>query len=176
MKKPFIKGRARNGFGVPPPCSNDEPEEEPHEPHTLATLAAALVTCKHPSGCRVSARLLFSGRPVRIAWCAACGAMCSYDDPDEYWQSSAIAMLFSKGQFSEIAELIHGLRDVQDAIAEARGRLVEEGSPIDLALREIGSSLLELNNKTLVREVERIDHAIARMSASPHPEPEPLER
>ncbi|MGH7435611.1 MAG: hypothetical protein ACRENE_08045, partial [Polyangiaceae bacterium] len=60
------------------------PSPEPIAPRSLATLAAALVTCKHPWASRVRAAVAM-GAEEGIYWCAACGALCSQDPGDPLW-------------------------------------------------------------------------------------------
>jgi hypothetical protein len=168
MQKLFVDGRARMTSAV----SRASLLEEPREPHTLATLAAALVACDHPAPCQVSASVLFGGQPIRITWCAACGAMTS-DEHAGTWTGSVIAHLLSQRHFEEVQSLVHGLRQIHGQVAAAGSTMVERGTPIDRALREISNGLSELTSGAFVREIDRVNRAIAHLSKKA---PTPAER
>jgi hypothetical protein len=161
MQKLFGEGRSRTSSTFPPSSSHDEPRE----PHTLATLAAALVTCDHPPACQVAASVVFGGQPIRITWCAACGAMTS-DERAGAWTGSALSQLFSRHHFEELREFIRGVLEVHVQVATAGSRLVDRGSAIDVALRNVSKSLSELTSIDLVREIDRVEQAIAHLSSA----------
>jgi len=72
---------------------------------SVATIALALCRCDHPEPCRVSANAIVTAKPVRITWCAQCGAI-SDDDTTGSWQASALVCLLSPRRFHELARIL----------------------------------------------------------------------
>ena len=142
--------------------------DEPAAPRSLATLAAALVTCAHPEDSHVH----LTGDPAAGAaaatWCAACGALRSLrsqGSPTAPWRSAALSTLLTKKHFEDVVLLLHAV--VQLALlARAHGSPGAPGSAGQTFLRNVRSSLSELARLPAVRDVDRLEEAIATMSPS----------
>jgi hypothetical protein len=136
--------------------------EPPLGPHTLGTLAAALVTCEHPEQSRVSANATSAEDAVRIDWCAACGSLRIGESQTTRWQSAAYTSLLTKKHFEEVVLLLHAIRQLTQ-LARAHASPAAPGSPAHIFFRNVRSSLSELSRLPLVRDVDRLEDAIDRM-------------
>jgi hypothetical protein len=145
-----------------------QPSSEPLGPHSLGTLAAALVTCEHPQPRRVSADAASAADDVRIDWCAACGALRPGESPAARWQSATFTSLFTKKHFEEVVLLLHAIRQLTQ-LARAHASPAAPGSPAHIFFRNVRSSLSELSRLPLVRDVDRLEDAIDRMPRGPSP-------
>jgi hypothetical protein len=139
--------------------------DEPAAPRSLGTLAAALVTCAHPEDSHVH----LTGDPAAGAaaatWCAACGALRLQGSPTPPWRSAALSTLLTKKHFEDVVLLLHAV--VQLALlARAHGSPGAPGSAGQTFLRNVRSSLSELARLPAVRDVDRLEEAIATMSPS----------
>jgi hypothetical protein len=139
-----------------------QPSCEPLGPHSLGTLAAALVTCEHPEQSRVSANATSAEDAVRIDWCAACGSMRIGESQTTRWQSAAYTSLLTKKHFEEVVLLLHAIRQLTQ-LARAHASPAAPGSPAHIFFRNVRSSLSELSRLPLVRDVDRLEDAIDRM-------------
>jgi hypothetical protein len=139
-----------------------QPSSEPLGPHTLGTLAAALVTCEHPEQSRVCAKATSAGDAVHIDWCAACGSLRIGESQTTRWQSAAFTSLLTKKHFEEVVLLLHAIRQLTQ-LARAHASPAAPGSPAHIFFRNVRSSLSELSRLPLVRDVDRLEDAIDRM-------------
>ena len=147
-----------NRFSSPLPAPSGE---HPIEHRSVATLAAALVTCQHPELCRISATVGVGGESRRISWCTLCGALGSEQTGAFTWQPSTLASLLTKGHFEELATLLHAIRSAR-ALADAALSRCEDG-----AARELDDALSRLTKTAIVRDLERLDDALAQMPPPP---------
>jgi hypothetical protein len=154
------------------------------EPHTLAAVAAALATCRHPHVCRVSAFAASDphASPSPLTWCGACGAMTTTLDPlDDSWIPAALVRLLSPDMAIELAMLLIGVRDLHQALERrvtvalaqvAEDALpdslsIEAGSARDLTLGEIRIALAELASSRPVRDASRVLAALTGVKGGP---------
>jgi hypothetical protein len=140
------------------------PTLEPLAPRSLGTLAAALVTCTHPEASRVPAALDLGPHETSICWCAACGALCTHD-PAACWQEPSLTSGFSRKAFEDLVVLLHAIVQLAQL---ARSHAVPAGavSPARIFLRNVCRSLSELSRLPVVRDVERLEEALAQMPKS----------
>jgi hypothetical protein len=125
-------------------------------PGTLAAVAAALVTCGHPaaSHVRVSASAAM--------WCSSCGALRGEGEAVR-WLPARLPSLLTKKHFEEVVLVLHCVRQ----LTLMTGGEASSGSAVHGAFRRVRASLSELARMPLVREVDRLDEAIAALSPSP---------
>jgi hypothetical protein len=140
------------------------PGEEPRG--SLATLAAGLVTCKHPPAGLVSVDLAVAAEPGRVSWCAACGALGSEGRPTGGWQSSTFASLLTRERFEEVALLLHAIGQ-SNLLAQTHPSPGAPGSPGHMHFRALRSSLFEVSRLPIVRQIDRLEEAIAEMPPAP---------
>ncbi len=140
---------------------------EPPAPRSLGTLAAALVTCIHPKGSRVRAALDLGPGETGIYWCAACGALCP-QDPDAPWQVPSLTSALNRKSFEDLVLLLHAV-DQLAQLARADAPAGSAESPAHIFLRNVSRSLSALSRLPVVREVGRLEKALARMPKSPVP-------
>jgi pimeloyl-ACP methyl ester carboxylesterase len=138
---------------------------EPLVPRSLGTLAAALVTCTHPEGRRVRAALDLGPGEIGIYWCAACGALCTQDAAAP-WQVPSLASAFSRKAFEDLVLLLHAVVQLAQ-LARAHAPAGSAGSPAHIFLRNVRASLSELSRLPVVRDVDRLEEALAQMPKSP---------
>ena len=139
--------------------------EEPLAPRSLGTLAAALVTCTHPKSSRVRAALDLGPDETGIYWCAACGALCP-QDPDAPWQAPSLTSAFSRKSFEDLVLLLHAVVQLAQ-LAQPHALSAAVGSPAHIFLRNVSRSLSELARLPVVRDVDRLEEALAQMPKSP---------
>ncbi len=139
--------------------------EEPLAPRSLGTLAAALVTCTHPEGRHVRAALDLGPGETGISWCAACGALCT-EDAAAPWQSPSLTSAFSRKAFEDLVLLLHAVVQLAQ-LARAHAPAGAAGSPGHIFLRNVRASLSALSRLPVVRDVERLEEALADMPKSP---------
>jgi hypothetical protein len=135
----------------------------PHEPHTLGVLAAALVTCTHPEASHV--RAAAEPYAAQSVWCAACGALRSGEGSTVRWQPATLPSLLTKKPFEEVVLLLHAIHQLT-LLARSQPSPAPPGSPAHVLLRNLRSSLGELSRMPLVRDVDRLEAAIAEMPPS----------
>ena len=136
------------------PC----PADGARAPGTLGTVAAALVTCAHPaaSHVRVSASAAM--------WCSSCGALrAAAEGEAPRWLPARLPSLLTKKHFEEVVLVLHCVRQ----LTLMTGREASSGSAVHGAFRRVRASLSELARLPLVRDVDRLDEAIAALSPSP---------
>jgi len=136
----------------------------PPDHRSLSAIDMALATCKHPETSRVGANVIVTTRAVRITWCAACGALCSDEDPPETWQPSALATLLAKDPLEELSALVRGIRtcaELADEIASAEHAL----SPPPGLVRALRSTLAALARTPIVREEGQSCQAVCARDA-----------
>jgi hypothetical protein len=141
------------------------PSEEPLAPRSLGTLAAALVTCTHPEGRHVRAALDLGPRETGISWCAACGALCTQDAAAP-WQAPSLTSAFGRKAFEDLVLLLHAIVQLAQ-LAQAHAPAGSAGSPAHIFLRNVRASLSELSRLPVVRDVDRLEEALAQMPKSP---------
>lgn len=138
---------------------------EPLAPRSLGTLAAALVTCIHPKGSRVPAALDLGPGETGIYWCAACGALCP-QDADAPWQAPSLTSAFSRKAFEDFVLLLHAVVQLAQ-LARAHASPGAAGSPTHIFLRNVSRSLSELARLPVVRDVDRLEKALAKIPPRP---------
>jgi hypothetical protein len=141
------------------------PSAEPLAPRSLATLAAALVTCVHPRGSRISAALDLGPGETGIYWCAACGALCP-QDPDAPWHAPSLTSALSRKAFEDLVLLLHAVEQLAQ-FAQPHASSGAAASPAQLVLRSLSRSLSELARLPVVRDVDRLEKALAKISTLP---------
>jgi len=141
------------------------PIEERLAPRSLGTLAAALVTCTHPEGSHVHAALHPGPGAGAITWCAACGALRTEDEAAA-WQTPSLASAFSRKAFEDLVLLLHAVVQLAQ-LARAHASPGAAGSPAHIFLRNVGRSLSELSRLPVVRDVDRLEEALAHLPKSP---------
>ena len=139
---------------------------EPHVPRSLGTLAAALVTCTHPEGSHVHAALDLGPSQTGIHWCAACGALRTGGSAGAAWQPPSLASAFSRKAFEDLVLLLHAVVQLAQ-LARAHAPAGSAGSPAHTFLRNVSRSLSELSRLPVVRDVDRLEEALAQMPKSP---------
>ena len=135
------------------PC----PADATSPPGTLAAVAAALVTCAHPaaSHVRVSASAAM--------WCSSCGALRGGGEGEAVrWLPARLPSLLTKKHFEEVVLVLHCVRQ----LTLMTQREASPGSAVHGAFRRVRASLSELARLPLVRDVDRLDEAIAELPPS----------
>ncbi len=141
----------------------EPPNGEPCAPHSLGTVAAALVTCAHPEASHVRAAAEpYAPEPV---WCAACGALRAGEGPAAGWQAATLSSLLTKKQFEDVVLLLHAIHQLT-LLAQSQPSPGAPGSPAHIFFRNVRASLGELSRMPLVRDVDRLEAAIAQMRPS----------
>ena len=135
---------------------------EPHAPRSLGTVAAALATCAHPEDCHIGVTGGLSASSAAATWCGACGALRSQTAPEATWQSPALTSRLTKKHFEDIVLLLHAIGQ-SNLLAQAHPSPGAPGSPAHMHFRALRMSLLELSRLPLVREIDRLEEAIAEM-------------
>jgi hypothetical protein len=137
---------------------------EPLAPRSLGTLAAALATCTHPEGSHVNAVL--DPCPGAICWCAACGALRTEGSVGGAWRPPSLASAFSRKAFDDLVLLLHAVVQLAQ-LARAHGSPGAVGAAAHIFLRNVRASLLELSRLPVVRDLDRLEEALAQMPKSP---------
>ena len=135
------------------PC----PADATRPPGTLAAVAAALVTCAPPaaSHVRVSASAAM--------WCSSCGALRGGGEGEAVrWLPARLPSLLTKKHFEEVVLVLHCVRQ----LTLMTQREASPGSAVHGAFRRVRASLSELARLPLVRDVDRLDEAIAELPPS----------
>jgi hypothetical protein len=112
------------------------------------------VTCTHPEASHVQG-----------VWCAACGALRFGQGPAVRWQAATLSSLLTKKQFEDVVLLLHAIRQLT-LLARSQPSPGAPGSPAHILFRNVRSSLGELSRMPLVRDVDRLEAAIAEMRPS----------
>jgi hypothetical protein len=135
---------------------------EPLAPSSLGTAAATLATCAHPQGGHLAVSVDFAA--VAATWCAACGALRPGDDPEGAWQPPTLTSGLTKKHFEDLVLLLHAIGQLAQL---TRGHTSPggSGSPTPIFLR-VRASLSELSRLPVVRDVGRLEEAIAAMPPS----------
>jgi hypothetical protein len=141
------------------------PTPEPHAPRSLATLAAALVTCTHPESSRLPAAPGRGPGAASANWCAACGALFT-EDPAAPWQAPSLTSALSRKAFEELVLLLHAVMQLAQ-LARTEAPVGPTTSPAHTFLRHLRASLSALSRLPVVRDVERIEEALAQMPKFP---------
>ena len=145
------------------------PLDEPLAPRSLGTLAAALVTCTHPEASHLHAALDPGPGAVATRWCAACGALRTDGSAGATWQPPSLASAFDRKVFEDLVLLLHAVVQLAQ-LARAHAPAEAAGSPAHIFLRNVRASLSELSRLPVVRDVDRLEEALAQMPRSPvHP-------
>jgi hypothetical protein len=141
----------------------EHPSGEPCARQTLGTVAAALVTCTHPEASHLRA----AAEPYapQNVWCAACGALRSGEGPAVRWQTATLLSLLTTKQFEDVVLLLHAVHQLT-LLARSQPSPGAPGSPAHIFFRNVRASLGELSRMPLVRDVERLEAAIAGMRPS----------
>jgi hypothetical protein len=139
---------------------------EPLAPRSLGTLAAALVTCPHPETSLVDAALDPRPGAGAMRWCAACGALRTGGSAGAAWQPPSLASAFSRKAFEDLVLLLHAVVQLAQ-LARAHAPAGSAGSPAHTFLRNVSRSLSELSRLPAVRDVDRLEEALAQMPKSP---------
>jgi hypothetical protein len=137
------------------PLALPHPTDPARDPHTLGTLAASLIACTHPAASQLRAPGRSDGAdPI---WCAACGALRFGEGQASRWQVAALPSLLTRRHFEEVVLVLHCVRQLTLLTGQAAG------SAVHGAFRRVRASLCELARLPLVREVDRLDQAIAAL-------------
>jgi hypothetical protein len=139
---------------------------EPLAPRSLGTLAAALVTCTHPEGSHVCAVLDSGPGADAMRWCAACGALRTDGSAGAAWQAPSLASAFSRRAFEDLVLLLHAVVQLGQ-LAGAHGASGAAGCSSKFLLRNVRASLSALSRLPVVRDVDRLEEALAQMPKSP---------
>jgi hypothetical protein len=123
------------------------------------------VTCTHPRGTRVRAALDTGPNETGIFWCATCGALCS-QDPFVPWQAPLLTSAFSRKAFEDLILLLHSVEQLAQ-LAQSHASSGAAGSPAHIVLRRLSRSLSELARLPVVRDVARLEKALAKISTLP---------
>jgi hypothetical protein len=142
------------------------PTGEPLAPRSLGTLAAALVTCTHPEGSHVDAALAPGPGAGAIRWCAACGALRTEGSAGAAWQPPSLASAFTRKAFEDLVLLLHAVVQLAQ-LARSHAPAGPAGSPAHIFLRNVRASLSALSRLPVVRDVDRLEEALAQMPKSP---------
>jgi hypothetical protein len=142
------------------------PSEEPLAPRSLGTLAAVLVTCPHPETSHVDAAVDPRPGAGAMRWCAACGALRTEGSADAAWQPPSLASAFSRKAFEDLVLLLHAVVQLAQ-LARAHVPAGSAGSPAHIFLRNVRASLSALSHLPVVRDVDRLEEALAQMPKSP---------
>ena len=144
------------------------PTLEPLAPRSLGTLAAALVTCTHSEASHVDAAADPRAGAGAMRWCAACGALRTEGSAGAAWQPPSLASAFSRKAFEDLVLLLHAVVQLAQ-LARAHTPAGSAGSPAHIFLRNVRASLSELSRLPVVRDVDRLEEALAQMPKSPRP-------
>jgi|HubBroStandDraft_2_1064218.scaffolds.fasta_scaffold18756_5 hypothetical protein len=139
--------------------------DEPVAPPSLGTVAAALATCTHPEGTEVAITIDLEGGAVAARWCAACGALRPEGGAAAAWRCPELTSRLTKPHFEQVVLLLHGV--VQVAQLARAHVLPGAASAAHAVLRNLRASLAELSRLSIVRDVDRLEQAIAPLSSSP---------
>jgi hypothetical protein len=134
---------------------------------SLGTLAAALATCTHPKSRHVVVPL---GRPAERhdeTWCAACGAL-RVDGSAVVWKTPALAAQLTRKPFEELVLVLHAVVQLTQVAGDPASPEAS-GAPASPVLRRLRASLAALARLPAVRDVDRLEQAIARMQPLVHP-------
>ena len=139
---------------------------EPLAPSSLGTAAATLATCAHPQGGHLAVSVDFAA--VAATWCAACGALHPGDDPEGAWQPPALTSGLTKRHFEELVLLLHAVVQLTQ-LTRANISPGGSGSSTPIFLR-VRASLSELSRLPVVRDVGRLEEAIAALPSLVRPQ------
>jgi len=139
---------------------------EPRAPRSLGTLAAALVTCRHPERSRLEAYLDPAPGADAVLWCAECGALRMQSGAPRSWQAPLLTSPLTRKAFEDLVLLLHAVVQLGQ-FARAPVSPAVAGSPAHIFLRNVSRSLSELSRLPVVRDVDRLEEAVAQMPKSP---------
>jgi hypothetical protein len=142
--------------------------EEPLAPRSLGTLAAALVSCTHPESSHVRAALDPRPEAATACWCGACGALRTDGSAGAAWQPPSLASAFGRKAFEELVVLLHAVVQLAQ-LARTPASPEAARSPAHPFLRNVRASLSALARLPVVRDVDRLEEALAQMPKSPVP-------
>jgi hypothetical protein len=100
-----------------------------------------------------------------MRWCAACGALCTQGAAAP-WQVPSLASAFSRKAFEDLVLLLHAVVQLAQ-LARAHAPAAAAGSPAHIFLRNVSRSLSELSRLPVVRDVDRLEEALAQLPKSP---------
>jgi hypothetical protein len=127
-------------------------------PGSLGAVAAALITCAHPAEAHVEVSA------SAATWCSACGALHVRGEGDRaHWLPARLPSLLSKKHFEEVVLVLHCVCQLTLLVEPE----ASSGSSVHGAFRRVRASLSELARLPLVRDVERLDQAIAALPDRP---------
>jgi hypothetical protein len=138
---------------------------EPLAPSSLGTAAATLAACAHPQGSTLAVSGDFAAVAAAATWCAACGALHPGGGLEGAWQAPALTSGLTKKHFEDLALLLHSIVQLTQ-LARAHGSPGGSASSTPIFLR-VRASLSELSRLPVVRDVGRLEEAIAAMPPSP---------
>jgi len=139
---------------------------EPLAPRSLGTLAAALVTCPHPEGSHVDPALGPGPGATATRWCAACGALRTEGSAGAAWQPPSLTSAVTRKAFEDLVLLLHAVVQLAQ-LARAHAPAGLTGSAAPIFLRNVRASLSVLSHLPVVRDVDRLEEALAHMPKSP---------
>ncbi len=142
------------------------PIEEPLAPRSLGTLAAALVTCTHPEAGHVHAAVGPGPGGAATRWCPACGALRTEGSAGAAWQPPSLTSAVTRKAFEDLVLLLHAVVQLAQ-LARAHTPAGSAGSPAHIFLRNVRASLSALSHLPVVRDVDRLEEALAQMPKSP---------
>ena len=146
-------------------ASRSESLDESRGPRSLATLAAALATCGHPEESHVRVPVDPAAEDAVAIWCAACGALLPHCSP--FWQPPSLASRLTRKPFEEVVLLLHAIVQLTQ-LARAQGsQAATASSSAPIVFRHLRASLSELARLPVVRDVDRLEEAIAAMPPLP---------
>jgi hypothetical protein len=132
---------------------------------SLGTAAAALAVCLHPEASHLGIAGDLATGTASVAWCVACGALCSQTRPMASWQLPALTSNLTKKYFEDLVLLLHAI--VQLAVlARSHASPSASGLSDQVFLRNLRISLAEIARLPVVRDVDRLEEAIAAMPRS----------
>jgi hypothetical protein len=100
-----------------------------------------------------------------LYWCAACGALGS-QSPDVLWHTPTLTSAFTREAFEELVLLLHAV-DQLAQLARAHAPAGSADSPAHILLRNVSRSLSALARLPVVRDVARLERALAKISTLP---------
>jgi hypothetical protein len=132
---------------------------------SLGTVAAALAVCTHPEARHLGIAGDLAPGTTSVTWCAACGALRSQTRPMASWQVPTLKSGLTKKHFEDLVLLLHAI--VQLALlARTHASPSASGLSDQVFFRNLRISLAEIARLPVVRDVDRLEEAIAMMPRS----------
>jgi hypothetical protein len=101
-----------------------------------------------------------------MRWCALCGALRTGGSAGAAWQPPSLASAFSRKAFEDLVLLLHAVVQLAQ-LARAHAPAAAAGSPAHTFLRNVRASLSALSRLPVVRDLDRLEEALAEMPKSP---------